>query len=108
MTFIAKWRRKSMNKDELVIIKPTKFNKTKRKYGVDVGVGNRAYETLKEIREIVEYFFGYPCDFGEMALYQIREKIDEFDKEEIERLKMHYDEMQRQDLKYSNYINDGD
>lgn len=97
-----------MNKDELIIIKPTKFKKTKRQYGVDVGVGNRAYETLKEIREIVEYFFGYPCDFGEVALHQIREKVDEFDKEEIERLKMHYDEMQRQDLNYCRYINEGD
>ena len=88
-----------MNKDELVIINSSE---------IDGAIGNRVNRTLYEIRTIVEHYFGYPCDFGEMALYQIREKIDEFDKEEIERLKMHYDEMQRQDLKYSNYINDGD
>ena len=97
-----------MNKDELIIIKPTSFKKTKRQCKVDGGIGDRAYKTLHEIRAIVEHYFDYPCDFGEIALHQIREKYEIFYKEEKERLAQEYDEMKRRKFNYCNYINDGD
>lgn len=64
--------------------------------------------TINRIYRIVEYYFEYPCDFGEVALHQIREELDSFYNEVDEPLELRYEELQRQNLSYSNYINDGD
>lgn len=88
-----------MNKDELIVINSSE---------IDGAIGNRVNRTLYEIRTIVEHYFDYPCDFGEIALHQIREKCDIFYEGEKERLAQAYDEMQRQKFNYCNYINDGD